>query len=377
MEPSNDNNVPPGRTRGLSALFRNAAQHPFKTALKLIGLYLWPPAARWDNPFSREGAKHKFRRFLRGTAAVGIVLAGHQVVHSTTGMLFPTAEDYLQSQGLDPRLAAQVSDNTIRVRQHDFWGRLHAANDLPSAGALLSWMMINTPGQAHAIPNHDSLFNYALRYTPLHNFVQCPVMLQAPDTTARDSIAMLGDIAPGQIERIRVTDEQMRMAVAFHEFRHCASGNALEGVLAEGEADGTGVVTYARAVNNPDIALTVLYARALGRDAHGHDTALVMDSMMRGRPVPADEDAALRPSRDVFALAGMFARQRMAASPLSEPLKTAVALTHVMRDYGDLLSPRAQRRAQLYIEAVAYFMPDAWERARAAPLNRERAPAPR
>ena len=46
-----------------------------------------------------------------------------------------------------------------------------------------------------------------------------------------------------------------------------------------------------------------------------------------------------------------------------------------MRDYGDLLSPRAQRRAQLYIEAVAYFMPDAWERARAAPLNRERVPA--
>jgi hypothetical protein len=361
MEPSNDN-----KPRGLRALFRNVTSgHPLKIVLKVAGLYMWPPAARWDNPFSREGFRHKTRRFMRGAAAVGIVLTGHQIVHSGTGMLFPTAEDYLKSQGLDPKLAVELSDNTIRVRQHDFWGRLHAAHDLPSIGFIFSSAMINMPGQAHAIPNHDSLINHALLFTPFSNFVQCPVMLQSPEITARDTVAMLGDIPKGRIERLQITDRESQLAVAFHEFRHCASANALDGSLREADSDGTGVGLLAKTLGNPEIARTMLYARALGTEAHGHDTALAMDMVMRGRQLPLDDEAVQQATRDVFNFAHMYmSNNAFDPMPLNDSLKYALALRDGLANYGELFSPMAKRRAELYIEAVEYFMPDAWEAAR-------------
>lgn len=366
MEPSNDNNGQP--PRGLRALFRNVAGgNPLKTALKLAGIYMWPPAARWDNPFSREGLAHKRRRFLRGAAAVGIVLTGHQLIHSGTGMFFPTAEDYLKSQGLDPKLAAQLSDNTIRVRQHDFWGRLHAANDLPSAGMLFSLLMINMPGQAHAIPNHGSVINHALRFTPFNNFVQCPVMLQSPGITARETVAMLGNVPAKQIERIQITDRESQLAVAFHEFRHCASANALDGSLREADSDGTGVGLLAKTLGNPEIARTMLYTRALGTQAHDHDTALAMDMMMRGRQLPLDDKSVQQATRDAFAFADMYVRNN-AFNPMpdNETLTMALALRDGLANYDELFSPLAKRRAELYIEAVEYFMPDAWAQAKAS-----------
>lgn len=369
-----NNNTPP--TGGLSAIFHSAAMNRVRTAFKLAAIYLAPPAAYWIHPFRHGRPLRENRSLFRALAATSLVLVGHEAIHGATGRLFPTGEDYLESQGLDPALARQLSDQTIRVRQHNWAGRLHAANDMPSAGVISGIMLINIPGQAHAIPNQGSLLNHALRYTPLREFVECPVMLQAPDVTARQMVSYLSGISPAQIERVQITDAESRLGVAFHEFRHCATDNRLSPTLTEGDADATGVLLLSRSLENPDIAKTFLYARALGRHTSSHDTALVMDAAMNDRPLPPDDKSVNQPTADVFALADMYARNRMAHVAMPAPLKTAIALQKVMDRHGDLLSPRAQRRAELYIEAVAYFMPTAWAKAQAMPLTPPN-PAPR
>ena len=352
QEPSNDNNP------GLAHKFARAAGTGLKYTLKAVGIYLWPIAARWDRPFSRQGAVKKTRRFLRGTGALALVLAGHQVLHTGTGMLFPTGEDYMQSQGLDPALARQLSDNTIRVRQRDFWGTLHAANDLPTIFGLATTItMMSIPGQAYAIPGHNGT-GALLRHTPLGQYLHCSVMLQ-DDVTARETVATLAGVSPHQIENIKISDHESRLAVAFHEFRHCDSDNAANEGLAEGDADARGILLLAETLKNPEIARTMLYARALSQRAHSHDTALYLDAAMRGEPLPADIEETAQPTSDAFALADIYMRSAMADDPRSTPVKTAVALRAIIARYGELLSPAAQRRAELYIEAVAYFMPRA------------------
>lgn len=345
----------------LSRRFARAAGAGAKFTLKAAGIYLWPFAARWEKPFSRLGAKKKLQRFVRGGAAFGAVLVAHQVVHSGTGMLFPTAEDFLAARGLDPALAQQLSDHKIRVRSRDFWGTTHALNDIPTIfGLAMTGVAMATPGQAYAVPGHGSVLDMALRASPLAHWAHCPVMLQAEDVTVRDTVAALGNIQPRHIEQTRISDEDSRMAVAFHEFRHCHTANHEGHDMAEADSDVNGVLLYAQVRDNPEIARHFLYARALSRTAHGHDTALALDAAINGTAAPESAAATARPTADAFALADIYMRQFMAADLRPTPVKTAHALQRVMTEHGALFSDAAKRRAELYIEAVQYFMPHAF-----------------
>jgi hypothetical protein len=364
-----DSAAPQAKTQpSLAWRFARVAGKTAKFSLKAVGIYLWPFAARWQRPFSRQGAKKKLVRSFRAAAALTGVLVAHQAVHTGTGLLFPTGEDYLKSQGLNPALAEKLSDRPIRVRERNAAGLIHAANDLPTIFGLATGVaMLGMEGQAYAIPGENTPGNIILQYTPLAQYTHCSVMTQG-NVSARTTIAALGNISEGQIENIRISDRESQLMVVFHEFRHCDSHNRrLDGRVAEHDADVNGVLTLAKELKNPEIARTMLYARALGTIAHGHDTALYLDAAMNNRPLPESAAELTRPTEDAFDLASLYLRNRLdkdysRGALHNNPTLTAYALTQVMKDYGELLSPTGQRRAELYIEAVQYFMPNAYAR---------------
>lgn len=343
--------------------------------LKALGIYMWPFAARWKHPFSWLGFKKKLIRTLRGTAAfIGVVLA-HQFVHAGTSRAFPTGEEELESRGIDPAIARELSDATIRVRHRDFLGTAHYFNDFPTIlGPLAGLAFQGMPDNAYAIPNDyreddENVFKSYLS--------GCLVLLQDESVTSRDFISLLTGIPKNRIENLPLSDRESFDAVTFHEFAHCHSENRKAAPLAEADADVRGAFRAAAVHGNPEIPKAVLYGRAMTRGANGHDTSLYLDAALNGLPLPQDGPTLLQATRDAFTLAALYNRNVLHNSnPEKEDalildqkiieeqswqkiMQTYDALRLVLRDEQKLLTPESRRRAELYIEAVEYFSPRA------------------
>lgn len=349
-------NQPEKRRGALSAFFNSRAAQGCKLALKAAGLYLWPFAARWDRPFSREGAWQKLRRIRRGGTAFALLLIAHQVIQGGTGTLFPTGEEYLRAQNLDPALVQELSDRPMRIRGRGFWGRLHAMNDMPTIVGVMSGVgLMALPGNAYAMPG-ENRGNLLSRVLP-PAFTHCRVMLQG-DVDARTTLALLANMPREKLEHVPLTDREAQLAVAFHEMAHCHSGNRAN--APEGDADARGIGALAKALDRPEIAQAFLYARALNANASSHDTALYFDAARQGKTLePAVSAESGRASRDIFTLSAIFMRNVQRDDGRDIHVLRALAMKQLLHGYGNLLDDKAKRRATLYIEAVDYYMPQA------------------
>jgi len=346
----------------LTPIFQAAAVagQSLATVFRIVAIYVWPFAARWQKPFSWQGTKKRSVRVARGVGAFAGLLLLHQLLQSGTALLFPTAEEYLQSQGLDPGYAQQLSDKEIRVRSRNVWGTLHALNDLPTIlGIAYIAMVQSTPEQAYAISEGTLPLHEVSGYFNVLN--QCRVLLEDKEkTTARSFISLLSGIPEDEIENVPVSDKEMSNTVAFHEFAHCSSKNDEEPGLGEMDADARGVWLAAEALNNPEIIRVFLYTRAMSTRTNSHDTALYLDAKMRREILPtAYELITDEPTNDAFALARLYERNHMGDFTRPAYIRKAEALKAVLKQHADLLSPMAKRRAELYIEAVEYFVPTA------------------
>jgi hypothetical protein len=314
------------------------------------------------------------------------VLLAHQLIQTPTVYLFPKAEDYLKDKGVDSAVAKELSDRDIRVRERNFAGTLHSFNDLPTLIGMASQALaLSEPAQAYARPD------FATRILG-----QCPVTMPAQDLTARHALAALGNLNETEtldIENIPLTDEQARMAIAFHEFRHCSTENAMvdpssyasesQVMLAmpnhaESDADANGYKVAARELKNAEIPRAFMYARALNKNAEAHDTALHLDAILNGRKPPKELDA-LQATEDVFAQLEIY--QRMHHAPRSSEVleiggieitihrngkvDEAIALEHLVKEHPDMFNAASKRRAELFVEAVKYFFPAKYAAARA------------
>lgn len=340
------------------------------SAFKAVRTYLWP---------------FRIWQAVKAQKYVIPVLLAHQLIQTPTVMLFPKAEDYLKDKGVDSAVAQELSDRTIRVRERDFLGRLHSYNDFPTViGMMFGAGVLLEPAQAYAHPDLA---------TRLLN--QCPVTMPAQDVSARHVIAALGslnNLEAATIENIPLTDEQARMAIAFHEFRHCSTENTkvdeaaydssmevMEAVPnhAESDADAKGLTVAAREFKNPEIVKAFMYARALNKNAEAHDTGLYLDAVLHGRKPPRELDA-LQATQDVFAQLDIY--QRMHGGPPSVEIKElgddlelfiqhntkldeAIAMEHLVKEHPDMFNAVSKRRAELFIEAVKYFWPEQYKAA--------------
>lgn len=344
-----------GSQRGLlSRIFHSKAMH-------YAGLFIWPFSVR------------PVLRALWAQRYVVPVIVAQQIIHAATTSLFPTGEEFLQRQGFDPQIAAQLSDLQIRVRERNFGGKLHTYTDFPTLfGMLQSKALRAEPVQAYAlILSANSIMG------------RCPVLLQDKNVTARQtigSLAGLSDKDAEKIEHMPISDRESFFAATFHEFRHCstenfASDDALQsefGQKAEADADHYGLSAAAKAFNNPEIVRVYKYARALNMNIEGHDTALYLDTPERDRPALLSSGMS-RPTANAFALLDMYmennkspkaegdtgVRSRYYVS-VTQHIAQARAMEELLAQDKTLFTPYARRRAELYVEAVQYFFPKAY-----------------
>ena len=320
-----------------------------KNALRWAWLYLWP--------FSLTAVF----KALWAQRYILPVIAAQQVIQTATIYAFPTADEFLREKGLDPAVAQQLSDTTVRVRHRNIPGLLSANNDFPTLLGMGAGLGIRlNPVQAYAL---QAPLSMALG--------QCPVLLQDDSATARDSIAALADLSAGdalQIERMPLSDRESALAVAFHEFRHCDSQNGeispefadQAAQKAEADADEHGLRAAAKAFNNPEIFKVFTHARALNMSAGSHDTALYLATPENERPALMAYGME-RPTREAFGLLKIYMANEAGISfTAASPAERAVAMWALLKEHGNLFSPYARKRAELYIEAARYFFPTAF-----------------
>lgn len=335
--------------KGLSAVYNHMA-------FKAVWNYIWP--------FRVTQAVWAQRRIV-------YPLILQQLIQAATLPLFPTAQTYLKDKGVDPAIATQLSDHEIRVRERTLGGMLHSYNDLPTLiGMMQMGGELSEPVQAFA-----SLSNPLSRYA----FGQFPVTMPEKDVTARQALALLANMSEDEqdaMENVPMTDEQCRLAIAFHEFSHCHTQNAItdfskckndmevamaEACHRESDADARGYTAAVKAFDNPEIIKAMLYARALNEHADPHDTALYLDAVINKSEKPFEIDA-LDATSDVFQQLDIYSRTHDVGD---SKIDRALALQDIMKTYPDILSPLAQHRAQLYIDAVQYFFPQQFADAQA------------
>ncbi|HTK86052.1 MAG TPA: hypothetical protein VL625_13290 [Patescibacteria group bacterium] len=363
--------------KGMRAAYNNAA-------FKAVRTYAWP---------------FRIWQAVKAQKYVIPVIIAHQLIQTPTVLLFPKGEDYLKDKGINGAVAQELSDRTIRVRERDLLGTLHSINDLPTViGWLQGTEMLLEPVQAYAHPDLA---------TRLMN--QCPVTMPPKDVTARAALAALANLSDtetAQMENVPMTDEQARMAIAFHEFSHCSTVNtkvdpaayggdsmkALQAVPnhAESDADARGFTVAAREFKNPEIPRAFMYARALNKNVEGHDTSLYLDAILRGEKPPRELDA-LQATQDVFDQLDIYQRMHKTAddtadiilnipldggdadlsdlssllAPKNHKIGEAIAMEHLVKEHPDMFNATSKRRAELFIEAVKYFWPKQYEAAHA------------
>lgn len=359
----------------LRDIYNTSAMKAVRLAGRGIKNYLWP---------------FRVWKAIKAQKYVIPVLIAHQLIQTPTVLLFPKAEDYLKDHGVSADVAKKLSDRDIRVRERNFLGTLHSYNDLPTViGMMQGAATLMEPAQAYA---HPDLATRLLG--------QCPVTMPAKDVTARHALAALAnlnDTETADIENIPMTDEQARMAIAFHEFSHCDTHNnqvdpaeydgdrmkALQAIPnhAEDDADARGLPMAGRVFKNPEIPVAFLYARALNKYVGAHDTSLYLDAVLHGQKPPRELDA-MQATADVFAQLSIYQRLHEPQEPVIKlvdqdgnvtPIKPetntkideAIALEHLVKEHPDMFNDLSRRRAELFIDAVKYFYPTKYAQAHA------------
>lgn len=259
--------------------------------------------------------------------------------------LLPNGEEYLEDKGLDPAMASELSDVTIRVMQKDRRAdRIHNLFNYP--GIFIFKRNVETnivPGAGGA----NSLWRVVFG-----SYGTCPVMLPSKNTTA-DSFAR---IMTGLKEDTRETAGMSHQAwfnyVTFHEFAHCHTENKGARVIKEGDADWRAYLMLEQITDEPALFETILYQRALAL-SEDHDTALYLDAMKNGMPPPsADEISGVW--KEI--LHEMEKHHENGFRGLSLFDTTVFLNAMASGELGDL-SPLARRRAELFVEAIRFFAP--------------------
>lgn len=309
----------------------NAANRKTFGLVKLTAAYLFFPAR------------------IRGMLAVLLV---SQMGFPLTGLMFPTAEEYLEQNGLDPAIAKELSDSEIRVRTKDTAGYMHSLLELPTfVGIGFHYLMLQTDYNA-----------YATRGIPLGGYSgyellnQCHTTMPGNNTTVDGWVRAFTGIPKNLQPVFPVSDHEMLMTIAFHEFRHCDTGNYQGVPMTEGDADYFALKKAADVFDNPEIIPFFIHLRAMAFD-DDHNTALYLDHKYRGLRVPS-EQLIQHANKEAHEYARIYLPD---GDERYDAITYANAYKKVLTHHRHEMSALAARRAEMFIESAQYFAPSLFQ----------------
>ena len=277
-------------------------------------------------------------------------------------LAFPTAEDVLQKNGLDPALVQQMGADHVRVMPATFGGALLQASMLRPPGLALMNAFLHTTGPQEARGAATrGLFNISGNVMGF-----CAIIL--PTMENYDVNVMISVLTGGEIKSHEIradlpySAQQSYASTALHEIRHCAQSLPTtifeDNTMTESDADAQSLTAVARVFNNPQAPYVKMYARALDLDGGGHDTALYVDAALNGRPLPtAEEIQGAAKELDEYLDRWYLRRMGKERSWTTRTRDFAPRALNALLTRGEAsgLSPLALRRAQLYMDAREFL----------------------
>jgi hypothetical protein len=279
------------------------------------------------------------------------ILVVSQAATPLSGYMFPTAEEYLESHDIDPSIAAELSDVEVRVRERDALGYTHSLLELPTFLAIgLKTNMLDTDYQAYATRGIP-LFGYS-GYELLN---QCHTTMPGKDTTVEGWISAMTGIPASHQKEFDITEKEIFITIAFHEFRHCSTDNDQGIPMTEGDSDYFALKKAVEAFDNEELIPFFIHLRSMAfQDVH--NTSLYLDYKYRGLRVPS-EDLIIHANREAHEYAKIYLPEFDETQYRPSYLQYRRAFLQVLENHRHEMSALAARRAELFIEATNYFTP--------------------
>ena len=284
---------------------------------------------------------------LRGIFGAAVLAT---TVHPLMGEQFPTAQEFLEDEGLPPELVHQIAgDAHIHVRERDLLGTLHTYTSIPTFLGLqeVHDTYEDKENAFHARPYFDIREKF-------FDTDMSMVSLPDRDTTAKEYISFFTLIPEHLIENTPLSQEEMFQLIALHEFRHASKENNLYGYAeAEADADLHAVKALSGVSDNPEIANTLLALRSMFPLVKNHDTALFLNAELNDEERPAHYLAQAATRTAIY----MSYDHIDADDTRPYFIKVSEALAYITKNRRDDMSRWAIKRAELYMQGAAYLAP--------------------
>lgn len=318
-----------------------------KTAFKAAAIYLVPLAFK----------KNKYLGYVpdtyRSAKRMVIAMAMQAGLQAGLTLTLPTAEDYLRDNNIDPSLATELSDNSIRVLPRDNHGKLYEMSRFPTiAGIYLGYELAQKNETSTAYATRDYILPFWKQ--------DLIAPLSETDENPRELIS--GFIPEPYLEYFPVTKEDFKVMVTLHEIRHTASDNQPDPgdepdkfyryMIAEADADVVGIGKAAEILEKPELLKAWLYFRActIGLD-DPHNISLYLDASMQGRELPSAQDMDFANKKALSLIFDEY--ENIRGSTYMRLVKASRQVLGQNKDLDEL----TRRRIELFVEAAEYFAP--------------------
>ncbi len=310
------------------------------------------------------------------TAAAAYGAFGTAVATSEYSLrLFPSGEQALENLGIPGSELANLSDNPVWVKSKSNLSKFH--------DMLMLWGQGQTDitSYEYAVINDDDMA-YAQGFGELDS--SCSVTMAREDMSITDFITISYSISPRMIERDLTPAKDVQRIMLTHEMAHCSTDNRIHGSVAthfaEISADQVAAEVVAPYLEHPQSIDAWRHFRALALYYPStHDTALIVDEeghdLIKSDIFPRPEMAEA--TREVLLETMTELHERfsnnLTALEFSLEAYSNFSDFRYVEMYKILLeklaedafeNPLATRRAEMYVEAVEFFSPQAATTAR-------------
>ncbi len=296
-------------------------------------------------------------------AAVALLLSS--CIMMPTAKLFPSAEDILKKEGVDPAILTTLTDSDVYIGSQDQMERLYfilrAPHILAHLGMAYYYDYIkSSPGNAYL--DKASLFD--IRSWLGGEDYSLLLLVEKENLSAEQLTSNITTIPRAYIEYTGVSARDIFLHMLLHEIRHSATANKkLPRHLKEADADYHASIASVDGLSgNPEIKkvavnnyILIQFLRiADPAQESPHNIALYLDARFRELE-PPDKDDVTAATREAYEKMRPYLR---ADDKRDRFIRYTEAFRQLLTD-DKTLPPLARRTAELYVEAVEYHAPTA------------------
>lgn len=268
-------------------------------------------------------------------------VAATMLAAPATGLLFPSAEEFLEDRGYDRGIVEDLAgpDRFIRVREFNTASfNAHTVVTKPNI-FLLAIEAISNKGR-HGYARQASFDTGVLSAI---NSVAYPVI--GCEVTVPKDGSDIGDMLDWGF-----SEDEALAFVVFHELAHCHPDNKdMSPYMREVDADYRAAEKLAKVFGKPELLTKIMYMRASIKGEDGYENAIYFDAKINGTELPTE--AEIR-AANAYIDSGIEDLCVVYNKDLPETYQTRIRLFLEALDYKAELREAAQQAVQEVFDAM-------------------------